>query len=145
MPRKSSIKTVVDGMTLREFLLRSLVNRTYRKLLKDEIFKTKTGIRSLGNFYNQVEKLEINISEVYRYGVDKMLIDTEESMESWISRTRKNYNTSKVVSEREMYCKIGESCGLYFDDSTSKDVIRITLSDFLGDEELNKKIQNFSK
>lgn len=145
MPRKSSIKSIVDGMTLREFLLRSLVNKTYRTLLKDEIFKTKTGIKSLGNFYNQVEKLDINIAEVYKYGVTKMLINEDESMESWISRTRKNYNTSKVISEREMYCKIGEACGLYFDDSTSKDVIRITLSDFLGEDELNKKIQNFSK
>ncbi|MGL5690216.1 MAG: hypothetical protein ACRDD8_05275 [Bacteroidales bacterium] len=143
MPRKSSIKSIVDGVPIREFLLKSLVTKTYRTLLKDEIFKTKTGIRSLGNFYNQTEKLDINITAIYTYGVDNLLIHPDESMEAWINRTRKNYNTSKILSEREMYCKIGEQVGLCFDDSTPKDTIRITLLDFLGEDELNTRIQNF--
>lgn len=140
MARKSSIKQIVDGITLKEYLLKRLVKQSYRQLLSDNEFKIKTGIKSLGNFYNQTEKLGINLKEVYAYAIESRAISFSTSFEEWISLTRKNCDTSKLLTEKEMLIRIGSEFGLVFADYMNKDLIKTTILDFMSEEELSKKM-----
>lgn len=145
MARPSFIKTTVDGIPLREFLIRSLVTKTYRQLLKDEQFKEKTGINTIGNFYNQAKKLDIDMKAVYEYGIRKSLIPENETLEQWLARTRKHFSQKQIADERLQLETVGKQVGLYFDKSTSVDVIRITLIDFVGEQNLTRMINLIPK
>ncbi|MGL6131096.1 MAG: hypothetical protein ACRCZ9_05750 [Fusobacteriaceae bacterium] len=145
MARKSSIKQVVLGMTLREFLLMSLVKQSYRQLLASPEFKLNTGIKSLGNFYNQAEKMDINLKTIYSYAIETRMIPHTSTFEEWISMTRKNYDTSKLVSEKEKLMAVGNEYGFVFSEYMSQDDIKNTLLDFLSETEINERMSKIKE
>jgi hypothetical protein len=136
--RPSNIKSSVNGMPLKEFLIRSLVNSTYRQLIKNKTFVAKTGIKSSGNLRNICQNFGIFIEDIYQYGREKGLIPYDETFNQWVERTRgKHYKKSKTVLTREVYAAMGKEIGLIVDDTMEDEVIKMTLLDFMTVKDFN--------
>ena len=144
--RPSNIKRTVNGMPLKEFLTRSLVNGTYRQLAKNTTFVAKTGIKSSGNLRNICQNFGIFIEDIYQYGRDNGLIPYDETFNQWVERTRgKHYKKGKTVLVREVYAKMGEGLGLIIDDTMEDEVIKMTLMDFMTVSDFNESYRRIEK
>jgi len=143
--RPSGVRKSVNGLPLREYLIRALVSSSYRKLVLNKQFKLATGINSLGNLQHICKSYKIDMEEVYKYAKENRMISQDESFEEWTTRTREgNYcaNPKKKgksgVSKSEIYVKMGETIGLQLDKGMDEDVLVLTLKDFMTESDFTK-------
>jgi len=158
MGRRSSVKTTVQGMPLREYLLKSLVEGSYRQLIDSRRFRMHTGMKSIHTLYTWAKrKYKITLEEVYMYGKEHFLIADGKTFKEWMYETGRkiHYDTHCAGKDFEIadfeksvyeptiddYINIGKKYSLVFSKSTSVEIIKDILLDFMTEEELEDEIK----
>lgn len=79
----------VNGVPIKEYLMRSLVYTTATELMKDEEFILDTNIKTSSNLTIICRKLGINMESIYRYGIDNGYILIGVSFLKWLENTNR--------------------------------------------------------
>lgn len=158
MSRKSNVRLIVDGMNLREYLIRCLVSYSYRELVSDDTFKEKTNIHKLGTLTDWAgkRKYKITLEEVYEYGIDNFMISPNMSYEMWLEDTgRLNMSRGKEFrdklelknknkSQKDILKLISNDIGLSFDKDTDICDIKDLILEFMSEDDFNSKYKEYS-
>lgn len=141
-------KEYVEGMPLREYIVKSLVLKSYRELVKDKVFTQKSGIKILGTLTYHTKKHNISLEEVFEYGLKNNIINPSMSYYDWLIFTGRSSVISKlksderkqknmVESKKELLCKIGLANNLMLNKDEDEEVLLACLYDFFDKEQID--------
>lgn len=140
----------VDGITLREYIVKSLVYKSYRELIRDITFIEKTNISVLGTLTHHAKrKHKISLEEVYEYATDNLMILPGTTFEEWMKDTgrdstlksMKKADKKRKKSKKELMCSIGTRIGLILDKTEDEDILMECLKDFLDLDEILSELK----
>lgn len=146
-------KEYIDGMPLREYIIKSLCHKSYRELVVDGMFIEKTGISVLGTLTYYARKHKITLTEIYSYGKDNLLIMPGVSFQQWLINTGRSSIVQKIKKDelieierlkkrRELLNQLGSRYGLVFSDDKSISFIITCLCDFYNREYIQEYIES---
>lgn len=141
---------------LKNYILDQLFNKTYRDLIQDNKFKTKTGIKSLGTLTYYTKKLNINIEKVYERAKLKNRIRHNCSYEEFLRFTKRENVINKIKHDNKIIkarkkeridalINIGNMVGYEFnnDDKENENYIMTCLLDFFSKDDIEKMVNEY--
>lgn len=128
-----AIKLVVEGISLKDYLMKSLARNSVRDLAKSEEFVKKTGIKTPSSINYYMRKLNIEQENIYRYGIDNLLISDHVQFDEWNRSSTKN--TKKYKGEKDLIIEIFKRVVGVEPTIDDEVVIKQTILDFCSTDE----------
>lgn len=133
-----AVKLIVNGIHLREYLLKSLVRSSVRDLISDSEFKKDTNIKSSSNLNYYMRKFNITQEEIYLYGIENLIITSGVTFEEWNRTCTKN--NKKYKGEKDLMDEVSNRLVGFTIDDNSLEIVRQTIIDLVGLESYNNMV-----
>ena len=94
--------TVIDGITIKDFIMKSLLKKSIRECMKDEKFLKQTQIKTKYELEKIISNYRITQEEIYNYGKINSLIPKTMTIENFINSRKSGsyYADSKTFVEK---------------------------------------------